>query len=221
MRGDLAESDVPDNHNVDIARRCLRALSDRTVDEGYSDPIDHRLQRLQNHIAQPCRLGQNVLEFGKNRVGRIRLIINLVSSSNPRDQSNICQALQFPLGGPKCSLRPSYQISQIELFLGMTIEESENSAARIAKEKLSDRRGRTHFGYDCILSAYIHLASPSDRFALIFLSLGRTQQFSNGVAITSFQNGLKKKKAKYFIGKFIVSSIHIEGDHIAAVTLRH
>src|SRR5207244_2328866 len=28
MRGDLAESDVPDNHNVDIAGRCLRALSD-------------------------------------------------------------------------------------------------------------------------------------------------------------------------------------------------
>ena len=194
MRGDLAESDVPDNHNVDIARRCLRALSDRTVDEGYADPIDHRLQRLLNHIAQPCCLGQNDLEFGKNRVGRIRLIINLVPSSNPRDQSNICQALQFPLGGPKCSLRPSYQISQIELFLGMTIEENENSAARIAKEKLSDRRGCTHFGYDCILSAYIHLASPSDRFALIFLSL-----IERAIKIGCSGKEIARERAKYVV----------------------
>lgn len=117
-------------------------------------PAGDRPLRLQDHIANPRGLGQNALEFGKNRIGRIRLVVNVVSPSHPQHQSRICQLLQFPLGGPQGSFRPSYQIPQIELFFGVTIEESKNSPARIAKEKLSETGGCTHFSYDCILFEY-------------------------------------------------------------------
>jgi hypothetical protein len=74
----LAEGDVADNHQIDVAGRHRCTRSNRPVDESTVDPIGQRCERRAQLRRDSRGLVHETLQLREARVGRVRSIENQV-----------------------------------------------------------------------------------------------------------------------------------------------
>src|ERR1700732_791350 len=137
-RNNVVEPDFADNHQIDVTRSTLLLPCDRAVNEGQSNAIRERHQRILDQVVNSNRLRQNALEFGKDRVVLVCLIIHLVPAADAPHDPNIRELLQFPLGGSKGRSCLANKVPQIKLLIRMAIEQSENRASALAEQDVGE-----------------------------------------------------------------------------------
>ena len=126
---DLTEFDVADDHEIDVARRCLLAPRDRSVNERNCDSRKQRFKRFLNDITDASGFRQDTLELAEDRIGWIRLVINLMATPDSLHQPASSEQTQLSLCGSECGFGSSHKLAQVELLVAVTVKKREDCTA--------------------------------------------------------------------------------------------
>ena len=93
------ERSIPDDEQINVAVAAQLTPGGRTEDEGDSDAVRKRRERLAQHIGDTGGLDEEGLQLRKDRRLSVRLEVDLSPLDGPVDQAGTRQRLEFPLHG--------------------------------------------------------------------------------------------------------------------------
>ena len=131
---DEVERNVSDDEQVDVAVLAQFPSCGRAKDEGHSDLISERRQRLAQHVDETCGLEKQGLELREDRGVAIRLEMNLSSLHRPAEQAGACERLELLLHGSLGGAGLPDDLAKVERPLGMAEQQAEHAAASLAEE---------------------------------------------------------------------------------------
>ena len=95
MADGVAEADVADQDQIDVASRVRGAGCHRAKDEGALDPAGKRCESFGNHIRQAARLAQDAGEFLEDRAFAIGGVMGLIADTLARQHAGFREFGQF------------------------------------------------------------------------------------------------------------------------------
>jgi hypothetical protein len=131
---DEVERNVSDDEEVDVAVTAQLPACGRAKDEGHSDLVSERRQRLAQHVDETCGLEKQGLELREDRGVAVRLEMNLSSLHRPAEQAGACERLEFLLHGSLGGAGLPDDLAKVERPLGMAEQQAEHPAASLAEK---------------------------------------------------------------------------------------
>src|SRR5450759_4391579 len=126
----LSQSDITDDHEIDVAIGVFLLSGERTKYEGYLDAF-FIAQGILDHIRQAARLEDEFTDRSVKRVGGICPVINTIPVLHPGDNIETMEFLEFRLHSADGKTGSSLNFTHMECCLWLNSKE-------IAKDLRSD-----------------------------------------------------------------------------------
>ncbi len=142
-RSRVRESQLADNHQVDVAIGLFFLASDRAVNQCPLNVVRYGCQCFAKHFHHSERFGQKSLEFSKERRLGVRPIINPISFHARFQHTGTGQRSQFALQTGGSSTQVGRQVAHVPPPLGVHQRRGKHALA-YGREQSIKGGGLTH-----------------------------------------------------------------------------